>query len=350
MRISYEIVKETVKKCFLNVGLNEEQAEICASIHTQSSADGVESHGLNRIPRFVQYVQKGWINLEGYPKLVAAKGAVENYDGQLGIGVINATVCAERAIQLAKEHGIGCVTLKNTTHWMRGGTYAWKMAEAGMIGMSWINTESCMPLWGSDKPGVGNNPFCIAIPREDGPVVVDMAMSQYAYGKLGVYRLAGKELPYPGGFDKEGNLTSNPDAIEDSGRILPTGYWKGSSMALALDLAAAMLANGNSGVDMDMEGRGSCTSCCQIFIAFDPYLFGTKEDMDDMVERRIQAVHNSHPVTEGDKVAYPGEHTIERRKESMEKGIRVEDVIWKQIEALAAGILETQDIASKGRF
>ena len=73
--------------------------------------------------------------------------------------------------------------------------------------MSWINAESCMPLWGSDKRSVGNNPFCMAIPREDGPLILDMAMSLYAYGKLGVYRLAGKQLPYPGGFDKDGNLT-----------------------------------------------------------------------------------------------------------------------------------------------
>lgn len=197
IRVDYEDVKKTVKQAFLNLGLTEEQAETCAVIHTQSSADGVESHGLNRIPRFAEYVQKGWINLEGQPQLTGAKGAVENYDGQLGIGITNALFCADRAVELAKEHGIGCVALRNTTHWMRGGTYAWKMAEAGFMGLSWINTESCMPLWGSDKPSVGNNPFCIAIPREDGPVVLDMAMSQYAYGKLGVYRLGGSSFHIP---------------------------------------------------------------------------------------------------------------------------------------------------------
>ena len=148
---------------------------------------------------------------------------MENYDGQLGIGITNALFCAERAAELAKEHGIGCVALKNTTHWMRGGTYAWKMAEAGFMGMSWINAESCMPLWGSDKRSVGNNPFCMAIPREDGPLILDMAMSLYAYGKLGVYRLAGKQLPYPGGFDKDGNLTCDPGAIEETMRGLPYG-------------------------------------------------------------------------------------------------------------------------------
>lgn len=347
VKVSYDEVKATVKKAFLNVGLTEEQAETCATIHTQSSADGVESHGLNRIPRFVEYVQKGWINLDGKPELVKAVGAVENYDGNLGIGVTNAIFCADRAMELAKEHGIGCVALKNTTHWMRGGTYAWRMAQAGFMGMSWINTESCMPLWGSDEPSVGNNPFCMAIPREDGEIVLDMAMSQYAYGKLGVYRLAGKELPFPGGFDKDGNLTSDPGAIEDSKRILPTGYWKGSSMAIVLDMAAALLANGKCGTDMDNANQGSCTGCCQIFIAINPYLFSDKADGQAMLNKRVAAADSAHPEKEGRPVKCPGESTIERRKASMKDGVNIDEAIWEQVQAIAAGDLNTKDIASK---
>lgn len=347
LRIPYETVKETVKKALLNSGLSEEQAEVCATIHTQSNGDGVESHGLNRVPRFVEYVQKGWVNPKGKPELAGGKGAVENYDGNLGIGITNALFCAERAMALAKEHGIGCVALKNTTHWMRGGTYAWKMAEAGFMGISWINTESCMPLWGSDEPGVGNNPFCIAIPREDGPIVLDMAMSQYAYGKLGVYRLAGKKLPFPGGFDKEGNLTDDPGAIEESMRILPTGYWKGSSMAIALDLAAALMANGNTGADMDEAGKGSCTGCCQVFIAYDPYLFGTKDEIQAMLNRRVEAADASHPEREGTKVTCPGERTMQTREESKEKGVSVNESIWEQVVAISEGKMENQDISGK---
>ncbi|MDW2800283.1 3-dehydro-L-gulonate 2-dehydrogenase [Clostridium boliviensis] len=347
IKIPYDTMRETVEKALLQAGLSKEKAEICAKIHTESSADGVESHGLNRVPRFVEYVLKGLIDPEGDPELVGGKGAVENYDGHLGIGITNALFCADRAMELAKEHGIGCVALKNTTHWMRGGTYAWRMAEAGYMGMSWINTESCMPLWGSDEPGVGNNPFCIAVPREDGPIVLDMAMSQYAYGKLGVYRLAGKKLPYPGGFDKDGSLTDDPGAIEESRRILPAGYWKGSSMAIALDLAAALMANGKSGLNMDEEGRGSCTGCCQIFIAYDPYLFGAKEEIQEMLNRRVEAADNSHPEKEGGKVACPGERTMETRKHSMENGVTVDEQIWEQILAIASGNLDTKDIASK---
>ena len=336
MIVSFEEMKETAKRAFLNLGLNEEQAEICAEVHTSSSADGVESHGMNRIPRFADYMHRGWIDPEGKPELIHKRGAVENYDGHMGIGILNAIFASDRAVELAKEHGIGCVSIKNTTHWMRGGTYAWRMAEKGFMGISWINTESCMPLWGSDEQSVGNNPFCIAVPRKDEPIVVDMAMSQYAYGKLGVYRLAGKSLPYPGGFDKEGNLPSDPGAIEESRRILPTGYWKGSGLALALDLAATLMANGKSGSDMDADGLGSCGGCSQIFIAYDPNMFGEQEEIMEKLDRRVTAARNAHPIDSARPVTCPGDQTRKRRAKSMKEGIHVDDGIWRQIIELAS--------------
>ena len=337
MRVPFEQVKETIKKAFLNVGLTEEQAEECAKIHTQSSCDGVYSHGLNRVPRFCDYVKKGWVNTKSTPQLVKARGAAEHYDGGLGIGILNAEFCMKRAVALAKEHGIGMVALRNTTHWMRGGTYAWQAASEGFMGMCWINTESCMPLWGSVEPSVGNNPFCIGIPHKDGNIVLDMAMSQYAYGKLQVMRLAGKQLPYPGGFDKDGSLTSDPGAIEESMRILPTGYWKGSGMALVLDMAAAMLSGGRSGDQMDDEGRGSCTGCSQIFIAFDPYLFSSEKEVEEMLTRRIDRVHHAKPQREGDTVSYPGERTAATRAEHLANGVKVDESVWNEVCALAQG-------------
>ena len=127
MKVKFDELKAITKQAFLNMGLSEENAETCALVHCSSSADGVESHGMNRVPRFAEYVKKGWINVKAKCELVKAKGAAENYNGNLGIGVINALFCSDRAISLAKEHGIGLVSLKNTTHWMRGGTYAWKI-------------------------------------------------------------------------------------------------------------------------------------------------------------------------------------------------------------------------------
>ena len=335
IRVPFEKLEDTIYKAFVKAGMPEDKARTCAHIHASSSADGVESHGANRVPRFVDYIGKGWVDVNAVPEKVGSKGAVENYDGHTGPGITNALFCADRAVELAKEHGIGLVTLRNTTHWMRGGTYAWKMAEKGFVGISWINTESCMPLWGSDEQSVGNNPFCMAVPRQNGEIVLDMAMSQYAYGKLGVYRLAGKQLPYPGGFDKEGNLTSDPGSIEESGRILPTGYWKGSSMAIVLDLIASGLAGGFTGSDMDDQNKGSCTNCCQIFIAIDPYLAGTMEEVQGKWDARVKRADEAHPLNEAHPVSCPGEGTIRRRKDDMKNGVQVNEEIWAEICRLA---------------
>ena len=111
IRVPYDTVKSTVLQAFLNLGLSADQAERCAAIHTESSLEGIESHGLNRVPRFAEYVQKGWVDIHAQPELVGAKGAVENYDGHLGIGVLNATFCMDRAVALAKEHGIGSLVV-----------------------------------------------------------------------------------------------------------------------------------------------------------------------------------------------------------------------------------------------
>ena len=343
--VSFDKLQTTIEQGLLNAGLDAADARTCATIHAQSSADGVESHGANRVPRFVSYVRKGWVDVHARPELVAARGMAENYDGHLGIGITNSLFCSERAMELAREHGVGLVTLKNTTHWMRGGTYAWKMAEAGFMSLCWTNTESCMPLWGSDEQSVGNNPFCLALPRQDGPVVLDMAMSQYSYGKLGSLKLAGRRLPYPGGFDAEGTLTDDPGAIQASRRLLPMGYWKGSGMALALDMAAALLANGACGSDLNAGEKGSCGGCSQVFMAFDPELFSTGEEAQAMLDRRVDAAHAAHPTNGEGRVSYPGERTLETRERSMREGVHVDDAVWAQLEAMAAGDLDVTDIA-----
>ena len=171
-------------------------------------------------------------------------------------------------MELADQYGIGMVGIRNTTHWMRGGTYGLYAARKGYAAIMWTNTESCMPPWGGRECRLGNNPFVMAVPSADGgePLQLDMAMSQYSYGKLQVTRLAGEKLPYPGGFDDEGNLTDDPGAIEQSRRVLPVGYWKGSAFSFMLDILGSVLTDGIGAAGMDQKGYGSCGGCSQVMI------------------------------------------------------------------------------------
>lgn len=331
MRIPFEQVKAEIKRAMLNVGLTGEQAEICAQVHAESSRDGVYSHGLNRVPRFIDYVRRGWVDIKASPTLIKSCGCLVNYNGNLGIGIINAKFAMNRATELAKEHGMGVIALKNTTHWMRGGTYAWEAANNGYMAICWTNTESCMPAWGAKNPCLGNNPFCIGIPRKGGNIVLDMAMSQYSYGKLQVTRLKGEQLPYPGGYDEDGNLTSDPGAVEQSRRILPAGYWKGSGLAIVLDLAAAILSNGSPTSEIDKIDKGSCGGCSQIFIVFNPHLFGTEAEIDRIIEETVIHVNSAQPVKEGGEVTFPGQRTVNTREENIEKGILADEAVWNEV-------------------
>lgn len=332
MRVSYNEMKNTIKNAMLKVGLSEYQADLCAQVHTESSQDGVYSHGLNRVPRFVNYVKRGWINLDGSPLLLKSFGSMENYDGNMGIGIINAKFCMNRAIELAKVHGMGIVTIRNTTHWMRGGTYTWDATNAGYLAINWTNTESCMPAWGAKVPCVGNNPFCIGIPKKDGNhFVLDMAMSQYSYGKLQVTRLKGEQLPFTGGYDKDGNLTTDPGSIEDTKRILPTGFWKGSGLAIVLDLAAAILSNGLPTSEIDKVGKGSCGGCSQIFMVIDPHVFGTEKEVEAILESTVNQLTTVEPDKAGDTIYYPGQRTLITREENSRLGIPVDKTVWDEV-------------------
>lgn len=334
-RIKFEEMKTTVKNAFINAGMPEEKADICAHIHTESSCDGVSSHGLNRVARFVEYIHKGWVDIHAEPVLDNNLGSFEIYNGKLGPGILNARFAMNRAIEIAKQYGLGLVTLNNTTHWMRGGSYGWQAAREGLMAICWTNTESCMPAWGAKNINIGNNPFVMAVPRKEGHIVLDMAMSQYSYGKLQVTRLKNERLPYPGGFDMKGNLTDIPGPIEESMRILPTGYWKGSGFAILLDIISALLSNGLTTAGIDKAGVGGCGRCNQVFIAIDPLKINTQEFIDKVIDETIRQIKSSDPAHENGTIYYPGEQSFKCRKENLKLGIPVDDGVWAKVKELA---------------
>ena len=335
-RIPFDEMKSAIRQAMINAGLPEEKAEICAQVHTESSCDGVYSHGLNRVARFVEYLGNGNVDPHAEPALVSSLGALEIFDGKMGPGILNARFAMSRATELAGKNGLGLVALRNTTHWMRGGAYGWLAADKGYIGICWTNTESCMPAWGAKECCVGNNPFIMAVPRREGHIVLDMAMSQYSYGKLEVTRLKGQKLPYPGGFDEEGLLTDDPGAIEKSRRILPIGYWKGSGFSILLDLIASLLAGGLSTAGIDKAGKGSCGSCCQVFIAANPAMINTEDFVEETLSQTIQQLKSASPAKSGSEIYYPGEQSLKTREENKRLGIPVDDKIWQRVKELAA--------------
>jgi 3-dehydro-L-gulonate 2-dehydrogenase len=325
MRISYEQLKAEFKRVLVSLNFTETNAGDCATIFADNSRDGVYSHGLNRFPVFVQYIKEGLVTPNAKPTLVSSFGAIEQWDGNLGPGMLNARLCMDRSIKLAKDNGIGCIAIKNTNHWMRGGTYGWQAAEAGCIGICFTNTIANLPPWGGTAPRLGNNPLIFAIPKTGGHIVLDMAITQYSFGKLWQYNNENKPLPVPGGYDSEGHLTTDAAAIMATKRALPIGFWKGSGLSLVLDLLATLLSGGNSTAAITQSGKKE-SGVSQVFIAI-------KTDIEQnatLIDEIINYTKTSD-TENGKEILYPGENMLRTRERNMKDGVLVDEKIWAEV-------------------
>ena len=332
-RIAYEEMKRQFARVLESRGFSAEDARSAAEIFAQNSLAGVYSHGLNRFPRVVEYLDKGEIDPNARATCVMRMGAIERWDGHRGFGPLNAWRAMERACALAKEYGVGVVALGNNNHWMRGGTYGWLAADLGCIGICWSNTMPNMPAWGGKDRKIGNNPLVMAVPRSNGEhAVIDCAVSQFSYGKIEDCRLRGVQLPVPGGYNEAGELTTDPAEIEKTWRVLPMGYWKGSGLSIVLDLIATVLTNGNSVAKIGTFGDEIGLS--QIMIAIDPGKFNASGETDGIVDAILADVKASVPAQEGGEVFYPGEMELARIRENKAQGIPVIEEVWQRVLAM----------------
>ena len=288
-----EAVREMAKG--LNRFMGEEDAKHFAEIFAGNSLDGIYSHGMNRYPRYISDMESG---------LCDAK--------------------------LAKAHGIACVALRNNSHWLRAGRYGLTMADAGLMGICFTNTCMNLTAWGTLEPSTGNNPITFAIPREKGSLVMDMAVSQYAYGKLEIMAQEGKMLDTPCGYDADGNPTCDPQKICESGRMMPMAMWKGSALSIMLDLCASMLSAGRTSrmIGLPIDGEKGMS---QVFIAIHPAAVVDMKAVEAQMEETIAFLHSLPPIEGGRGVHAPGEGLDRTRAKNRENGIPVTEETWCKI-------------------
>ena len=328
IRIQQDEMHNTFFSILSRIGFEEEKAKACAAVFTVNSVDGVYTHGVNRFPVFVQYVQEGFVDKDAEPTLQAAMGGMEQWNGNGGPGPLNALAATARAVHLAQQYGIGCIALANTNHWMRGGYYGWQAAGKDCVLIAWTNTTPNMPAWGAIDSKLGNNPLVIAIPYGDEAIVLDMAMSQYSFGAMEQAAAKGEALHMHGGFDKAGKVTNDPAAILASERPMPVGYWKGSGLSLLLDILAAVLSGGLATYQIGQQQKEHNVS--QVFVCIDLSKLPRHSAINQTIDGIITDYHLSK--TEGDNsVRYPGEGVLQRRKENVENGIPVLASVWEQI-------------------
>ena len=331
-KIIFVTTKE-MQQCFtsilLRTGFGEDKAERLATAFTQNSLDGIYTHGVNRFPRFIEYTKNGYVKIDTEPSLNSKNNGIEQWDGNLGPGILNAMTATNRSINLADEFGIGCVALRNTNHWMRGGAYGWQAATAGYAFIGFTNTMANMPAHGAIDTRLGNNPIVLALPYKDSCIVLDMAMSQYSFGGMEMSAMKNESLQVYGGYDPEGNLTKDPASIIKSRRPLPVGYWKGAGLSLLLDLLAAVLSAGLS--THEISKRNIEYGMSQVFISINIKKLPNHSSIPVLIDNIITDYKQSVPEAEHVLISYPGERVLNNRRRNSENGIPVIKQVWDEI-------------------
>lgn len=334
VRLRFESLKAGIDEVYRCAGVPDHIRPTEVELMAEADLSGTASHGVRMLPRVIRAMEAGSIRVTPKPKLVREVGATCVFDGDCGPGRWTAIQAMDHAVARAKNFGVGVCVARNTCHWGRGHSYAHHAARQGFIGLCTTNAMVSILAFGSEDRLLANNPLAIAAPRGKGePVVLDMAMSQAAVGKIETYRRAGKKAPLDWGLDSAGQPTDDPAAIMKSRKFLPMGGHKGAGLAMMMEILTAGLAGGILAQGLaarDASGADAFTS--KFFLALSPAAFGEPADFESKVDELVDYIHAAS--TPGHELVVPGERGWRERARALKEGIEIDAQTWSELESL----------------
>ena len=325
-RFRPEPLIEFTTEVFEKIGNRPEDARIIADILVESDLRGMHSHGVMRIDTYVDRTEKGSIKAAPNIRIVQETETLTLMDGDTGLGMLSSYRAMEVTIAKAKKWGIGAVGVRNSAHYGMAAYYPMMALPEDMIGFTTTNAFGTMAPWGGITPTIGNNPFAVAIPAgKERPVVLDMATSVVARGKIMLAAQAGEPIPQSWALTKEGKTTSDAEEAL-RGLLRPIGDYKGFGTALVLDVLSGVLTGSAYARQVDglvggdpyrPLGTGHFFAALQI-APFTP-LEEFKARMDDI----IQQVKSTELAEGEERVYLPGEIEFEQKEEYLKEGILI---------------------------
>ena len=323
------------KEIFEAAGTPADIAEAVARSLVQTNLTGHDSHGAIRIMQYVGQVKKGDLVADARPIVEKRMGAVALVDCGWGFGQIGARFGAEIARDLARENGIGCVSLRQVNHIGRAGEYAEMLASEGLVGIvmaaGTIVRKSVTP-YGGREAIFGTDPMAWAVPLGGGrsPLVLDYATAIVANGKLDVAISKGEAFPEGMLLDKDGTPTTDPHAFSQGGMLMPFGTYKGSGLSLMMELIPTILS-GFAPVSSPEHHPGNPA----LIIALKVDVFTEQERFERLARELTERVKAVPPATGFDEVLLPGDKEARSIAERLERGIPIPDTTWQQMTSLA---------------
>lgn len=331
---------DAVASIFAAAGLSRDAAQRVASALVDADMRGIPSHGVMLVPMYVGRLQAGSVSRSERASVITDHGAIAVLDAGNALGVLTGEQAMELAVEKARALGVGLVLVRHAFHFGGAFRYVQAAAARGAIGIAAANTRPLMPAPGGTRAVVGNNPLAIGVPRRDGePIVLDMALSEAALGKIRLAAAEGREIPLTWAADSDGVPTSDPRAAIE-GLLLPAAGPKGFGLALMIDVLSGVLSGGafGSGVhglyaDLDVPN-----DCAHTFVAIDPAAFGEREDFLARVEELAAEVLASPAASGVSRVRLPGEIEAERHAAASADGVELSGSVLAGLRETAAAV------------
>ena len=318
-------------------GASASHAGIVADHLTNAHLAGYDTHGLIRIPQYLNEIKEGFVDPKAEPEVVGNHGGILQIDGHSTFGQVVATKATEMAIEKARDHGVGLVSMGNHSHTGRIGTYPEMAAAAGMatiVFAGWAGGQvATQAPFGGREGRLGSNPLAMGFPQTEGaPVLLDFSTSITSEGTLRVYRNKEQELPDTWVIDRHGKPSTNPNDFYDGGAQLPVGGMQGGHKGFALSLMMALFG-GLLGQIASAPAKHARWNGSTILV-IDISRIAPLETILAEVQKMKKYLKDTPPMDGSRGVFIPGERSAKTRQERLAQGIPIDPNTWGQVEAL----------------
>lgn len=320
------------------LGLPPADAAVVAQLMTEAEAQGSDGHGAIRLAPYARRIREGGYNLKPTIRIVQERPAMALLDGDNGFGHLVMHKAAQLAIGKARTCGIGWVGARLSNHAGPASLYARMPLAHDMLGLYFaVGNANHLPPWGGLDMLLSTNPVAVAVPAgEEPPVVLDMATTVAAYGKVKAKAQRGEQMPVGWMIDRLGQPLTDPKRAEE-GFLMPIGGYKGYGLALVVGLLAGTLngaAMGREVLDFNKDFR-STTNTGQAILAIDPAAFGDVAAFKSRVDTVIREMRASERMPGVDRIWLPGEQSHLRRQQSEREGLVLPPALLAQLDTLA---------------
>ncbi len=331
-RIAADVLERFSADLLAAGGFAPDHARETAAMLVWANLRGIDSHGVLRIPRYVEMVELGLINPGADIRRVAGRGAVCVIDADQAPGSVAMNVATATAIGQARDHGVGWCVVRKITHAGAIGFYAEKVAKAGLVAMVMTASKPLMIYHGARAEGVSTNPLAIAAPTADPdcPLVFDMSTASVAAGKITAAKDAGRAIPLGWAVDAEGRETTDPAQVK---AVLPMAGPKGTGLSLMIEVLASVLV-GNPLIAQALNGSKE-PGGNGVVVALDPEAFGAAGQFVEGVSALAAAVKALPPAAGTPAVLLPGERGNGERDRRLVSGIPIVKGTAARLAALA---------------